>query len=88
MMKITALTTSSGNTAKNQYVITTEGGRFYQSYDTIIACIDNNGRITLDTNWNYSVTTSKYRNIFLGETSKETEKKVESGIYKVANLNR
>ena len=80
-MKITALT-------KNQYVATTEDGKFFQSYDTVIAFIDNNGSVTLDTNWNYSVTTSKYRNIFLGETSKETEAKIKSGIYKVVNLNR
>lgn len=87
-MKIIALTTGRDNTAKNQYVATTEEGKFFQSYDQIIVFIDNSGSVTLDTNWNCSVTTSKYRNIFLGETSKETEKKVESGIYKVANLNR
>ena len=32
--------------------------------------------------------TSKYRNIFLGETTKETLKKIKSGEYKLVNLNK
>jgi hypothetical protein len=33
--------------------------------------------VYLDENkWDYSVTTGKYRNIFLGETRKETQKKI------------
>ena len=87
-MKITSLKTSIGNTVKNQYIVTTSEGRFFQSYNTLIAFIDKSGSVTLDTKWNCSVTTSKYRNMFLGETSKETEAKIKSGIYKVANLNR
>ena len=37
--------------------------------------------------WDYSRTTGKYRNQFLGETKKETEKKIASGEYKLVNLN-
>jgi len=37
--------------------------------------------------WNYSVTTGKYRNIFLNETKKETEKKIINGEYILAYLN-
>ena len=37
--------------------------------------------------WNYSKTTSKYRNIFLGETTKETQSKIDRGEYKLTNLN-
>jgi hypothetical protein len=37
--------------------------------------------------WDYSVTTSKYRNIFLEESSKETAKKIEDGTYILTNLN-
>ena len=33
------------------------------------------------------MTTSKYRNIFLEETKKDTEKKIESGEYILTNLN-
>lgn len=37
--------------------------------------------------YNYSKTTSKYRNMFLGEDSKTIESKIKSGIYKLTNLN-
>jgi hypothetical protein len=44
--------------------------------------------VELDKNyWNYSVTTSKYRRIFLGEGTKETEEKIKAGEYFLANLN-
>ena len=37
--------------------------------------------------WNYSVTTGKYRNLFLGENRKQTERKIKSGEYILTNLN-
>jgi hypothetical protein len=37
--------------------------------------------------WNYSRTTSKYRNMFLEESGKEIERKIKKGIYLLANLN-
>ena len=37
--------------------------------------------------WDYSVTTGKYRNQFLGENKAETLKKIKSGEYKLAKLN-
>ena len=44
--------------------------------------------ITLDeTYWDYSKTTGKYRNQFLGETKAETEKKIKSGEYQLVDLN-
>lgn len=50
--------------------------------------IDENGDIYLDERfWNYSSTTGKYRNIFLNEDKKATEKKIKSGEYKLINLN-
>ena len=46
------------------------------------------GKTFLDkTYWNYSVTTGKYRNQFLGETKKETEAKIKSGEYILTDLN-
>jgi hypothetical protein len=61
--------------------------RFFQSYDSIIVK-DCGGEITLDYYyWDYSRTTSKYRNQFLGETKAETQAKIDSGEYKLANLN-
>ena len=65
---------------KNQFLINTDEGVYFQSYNTVIAFIDNEGKITLDEDkWDYSVTTSKYRNKFTGLTTQETKKKIESG---------
>lgn len=64
--------------------------KWFQSYDSIIVYIDNYlGRTYLDQKyWNYSRTTSKYRNQFLGETTKETQAKIDSGEYVLADLNQ
>ena len=73
---------------KNQFIIHTESGTYFQSYNTIIAFIDNEGKITLDEDkWDYSVTTSKYRNKFTGLTTQETKKKIESGEIQLVDLN-
>lgn len=37
--------------------------------------------------WDYYRTTGKYRNLFLGETKAETEKKIKAGIYALDDLN-
>ena len=64
----------------------------FQSYDSIIAKKVSKGwkqEIILDRNyWNYSRTTGKYRNQFLGETIKETESKIKSKEYKLKDLNK
>lgn len=72
----------------NQFIIHTPEGRFFQSYETVIVHETNDGETILDKNfWDYSVTTTKYRNKFLGETTAETRKKIKAGIYKLADLN-
>lgn len=72
----------------NQFIIHTETGSFFQSYDSVIAFIDNNGNVSLDkTYWDYSRTTGKYRDMFLNEGIKETRRKIESGEYSLADLN-
>lgn len=88
-MKIENITNNRGNKSVNQFEINDDNGnRFFQSYDSIIVKIDNTGKVFLDEKtWNYSVTTSKHRNIFLGESTKETEKKIKSGVYTLTNLN-
>lgn len=73
---------------KNQFVLTDDfGNRFFQSYNTIICKIDNSGAVTLSPSWDFSNTTGKYRNLFLGEDKKQTQKKIDSGEYKIENLN-
>jgi hypothetical protein len=79
---------SRGNTVPNQFIITTPEGRYFQSYASVIAFRSNDGEITLDENkWDFSTTTGKYRNQFLGETKKETQAKIDNGTYQLANLN-
>lgn len=74
---------------KNQFLINTDEGEYFQSYNTIIAFIDNEGKITLDKDaWDYSVTTSKYRNKFTGLTTQETKKKIEVGEIQLRDLNK
>jgi hypothetical protein len=92
-MQLSNMTSNKGNKIANQFDIKDGHKRYFQSYDSIIILIENNvygveAKVTLDEYyWNYSVTTSKYRNIFLNETTKETQEKINSGEYKLANLN-
>lgn len=86
-MKVQNLTSANGNKVANQFEIRENGKRIFQSYNSVI-CVIENGVVTLDEYyWDYSKTTGKYRNIFLCETKKETERKIKEGIYKLANLN-
>ena len=63
---------------------------YFQSYDSgIIAMtiIGRNKPLYLDINyWDYSTTTGKYRNIFLNENKKLTEK-INANIYSLVDLN-
>lgn len=86
-MKVIDMTSNNGNKIANQFIIENNNSQIFQSYHAIIAKKEC-GKIYLDSNfWDYSKTTGKYRNIFLGETKKETEKKIKSGEYILTNLN-
>ena len=86
-MKVQNMISNKGNTIANQFIIDSEGASYFQSYRSIIVKITN-GVIYLDkTYWDYSKTTGKYRNMFLCETKKETEAKIKSGEYILADLN-
>lgn len=99
-MKVQNIKNSQGRVVPNQFVISEEGrganGNFltretFQSYNSIIAVRtvwDNRVDIKLDEYyWDYSKTTGKYHNQFLRETKAETQKKIDSGEYKLVNLN-
>lgn len=78
----------TGNEVPNQFVISTSKGLYFQSYNTIIVFQDNKGNTFLDKNaWNYSNTTSKYRNRFLNETTEQCKYQIEIGNYKLKDLN-
>lgn len=82
------MTGNSGEPVKNQFIITSPEGTYFQSYDSVIAYRSNDGSIFLDVNdWDYSKTTGKYRNMFLREDKKATEKKIADGTYTLINLN-
>lgn len=95
-MKVENMRSSKGNKIANQFIIYTtvhnpKGDdvpvETFQSYSTIIAQ-RRFGRVLLDKNkWCCSKTTGKYRNLFLGESKKETEKKIKSGEYVLTDLN-
>ena len=84
---------SSGYKVANQFIISNaefggQVGTAFQSYATVIAVRPAYGSsVTLDPDWRISTTTSKYRNQFLGETTKETQAKIKSGEYILADLN-
>ena len=98
-MKVQNMTSSNGNKVANQFVIDDSYGnvhkKVFQSYDTVIASMEINLNmrdakkvIKIDRDkWDYSRTTGKYRNQFLGETKAETQKKIDSGEYILTDLN-
>ena len=102
-IKVENMISSKGNKIANQFVIEeclhysgsgsyTVIRKTFQSYNSIIARISTDPMgpnfIELDYKyWNYSKTTSKYRSLFLGENTKQTEAKIKSGEYVFADLN-
>lgn len=87
-VKVSNINGHNNEPVTNQFVIQTIDGDYFQSYDSVIAYRPKKGKIQLDKQyWDYSTTTGKYRNIFLGEKRKETERKIKDGIYELVNLN-
>lgn len=87
-VKVSPMTGRSGKAVPNQYVITTPYGDVFQSYDSVICILDNEGNVVLDAErWDYSVTTNKYRTEFLNESTATTRKKIAAGVYQTENLN-
>lgn len=83
----------SNKEAANQFIIVTSEGHYFQSYRSVIAFRPTvNGYfvdgVILDAHyWDYSTTTGKYRNEFLGEGTAETRAKIADGTYQLADLN-
>jgi len=100
MAKVTQMTGRTGKPVANQFIIFdsecndgmhTTPVEYFQSYKTVIAktCFEDGKRVTyLDRNaWDYSVTTSKYRNQFLGCGTAEVKRRIKAGTYRLADLN-
>jgi hypothetical protein len=90
-MKIQNMTGRTGQEVANQFIIFDNEATYFQSYKTIIVktCFEDGTRkVYLDeSSWDYSRTTGKYRNQFLGESKAETEKKIKNGTYTLIDLN-
>lgn len=88
-VRVENMASSRGNRVPNQYIIYTDKGTFFQSYRTVIVWINNKGQTFLDAkSWDCSMTTGTYRNSFLMENKKETQKKIDTGEYKLKDLNK
>lgn len=80
-MKVTSL-------ANNQYVIEHNGVTYFQSYDVIVAK-KSKGKIILDKDYyEYSRTTIKYRNMFLGLLSASVKEAIRDGKITLGKLNK
>lgn len=88
-VSIENMTSSNGNKVANQFLINTgDGVRWFRSYSSNIARVDADGNVTLDaTYWDYSATTSKYRNLFLGNDTATCKRLIKSGVYRLGDLN-
>lgn len=88
LIKVENMESTRGNKIANQFIIKTDEGVYFQSYNSIIVFKPFEGKTQLDdSTWDYSVTTGKYRNQFLNENKKETQAKIDSGEYELVNLN-
>jgi hypothetical protein len=100
-MKVSNMRSARGREVPNQFIISEEGrganGNFirkevFQSYQSVIAeriVWPDVVRVTLDEKyWDYSTTTGKYRNQFLGEDIETTRRKIKSGEYVLEDLNK
>ena len=87
MLKVSNMLSSRGNCVPNQFIIKTDKGDYFKSYETIIAFIGDNNIILDDNALNYSRTTSKYLYQFLGMSRKTIENKIKEGEIILKNLN-
>lgn len=100
-MKVQNMRSNSGNKVANQFIISgyeqlgdkdnlpmsTVYTETFQSYDSIIAKRQGDNVLLDERYWDYSVTTSRYRNQFLNENKAITRAKIDSGEYILTNLN-
>lgn len=59
------------------------GGKYLQSYKSIVAFKDIDGTVTLYPKWNYSRTTAKHVGQWLEISAKEIHKRIKEGKIKV-----
>lgn len=80
-MKVTSM-------ANNQYIIEHRGVTYFQSYNVIVAK-KAKGKTILDKDYyDYSRTTIKYRNMFLGMLAASVNKAIKEGKITLGKLNK
>ena len=72
---------------KNQFKVFLGNGVAFQSYDSLIAFKNDEGKVFLSDKWAYSKTTLKHLKLFLriDLSKKDIEKKIENGDYIVVS---
>jgi hypothetical protein len=93
-VSVRPMTSRGGNELANQQIMSDPAGETFVSYGTKIAYRshkryeDGERRIVLDKDyWDYSRTTSKYRNEFLGFGIDECRRRISNGKIELADLN-
>ena len=70
---------SSGRPVPNQFLITTDKGEFFKSYESMIGYIGRDGGKKVTEALDYSPTTAKYTAVFFDEPAWMVRKAVERG---------
>jgi len=90
-MKVENMVSNKGNSIPNQFIIHDNENEcsYFQSYNSmIVKKYYDIEKIYLDIKfWNYSKTTSKYRNMFLDMKTQEIKKGIKEGSIILTNLN-
>jgi len=86
-MRVENMRSSRGNFVPNQFIVYDNEKTYFQSYDSIIALVKNGITYLDNYYWDYSTTTGKYRNAFLGENIHTTREKIKKGDYILKDLN-
>ena len=77
-----------GNPTPNQLIMSDPYGETFVSYGTKIAFRSITNKVVLDKNyWDYSRTTGKYRNEFLGMGVEDCRKGIKDGSIQLVDLN-
>jgi hypothetical protein len=89
-VKVHQLISRTGRAVPNQFIITTNTGECFQSYETIIGFrpYKDGAKTSLDmSSWDYSRTTVKYLCQWLDITPAELRQAVKNNVFHLINLN-
>ena len=67
--------------APNHMEIEVGGNTYFTSYNSVVACKDKEGVITIGKDWDYSKTTLKYLGAWLGKNKAGIQKAIDEGEY-------